>query len=187
MFMTSLNYTCDVGYEASLGVTVQQSFCRQNNTWSALKNCTIISCPSFNVTNGNVTFTSLTYGSQAVVECEQGFWAENGQTSMSVTCQHKKTWTIEPTCAVDNLKKKQRRFLIKMSTIRNASGADKEVMARGRLDCATKCASDYYCRGANFRETSGSGGATGTCRLFLNDTDGSDLSTDPEWKYLEVM
>ena len=58
----------------------------------------VISCPSFNVTNGNVSFSSLEYGGTATIECDPGFWTENNMDTMTVECHANKTWTMIPTC-----------------------------------------------------------------------------------------
>ena len=62
-------------------------------------NCiSVISCEPFIVANGAVNITSLEYLGEARVLCHNGYWAENGQQGMNVTCEANKNWTITPTC-----------------------------------------------------------------------------------------
>ena len=59
---------------------------------------TVISCPSFNVSNGAVTINSLQYLGEANIMCDPSHWAPNGEQNLTVTCQADKNWNINVTC-----------------------------------------------------------------------------------------
>ena len=59
----------------------------------------VVSCPSFDVANGMVNFTTLEYGGVAIVTCDARYYATNGMSQMSVSCGHDKKWSTIPDCA----------------------------------------------------------------------------------------
>jgi len=83
----------------------------------------------------------------------------------------------------DEHRRRERRVNLILSTLRNPTGILEESTVRSQFDCAAKCRSHLECQGANFRFP-GSGSNQGTCRMFMTASDGTDLSSDPEWNYL---
>jgi len=81
------------------------------------------------------------------------------------------------------IKRRERRVNLILSTLRNDPGILDESPARSQFDCAARCRSRFECQGANYRLPA-EGAKQGTCRMFLTASDGTDLSGDPEWSYL---
>ena len=59
-----------------------------------------IDCQAFTVIGGSVAFSGTTEGSTAVVTCGAGFYADNGDQEMTVTCRSTGQWTFpNPECS----------------------------------------------------------------------------------------
>ena len=59
-----------------------------------------IDCQTFTMTGGSVTFSGTGEGSTAVVTCDPGLFADNGEQKMTVTCRPTGKWTIpNPECS----------------------------------------------------------------------------------------
>jgi len=57
-------------------------------------------CQAFTVTGGSVTFSGLGPGSMAVVTCDPGLYADNGDQQMTVTCRSTRKWSFpNPGCS----------------------------------------------------------------------------------------
>ena len=85
-----------------------------------------------------------------------------------------------------NLKFKKDQFSRQSSIMRPVAYVT-ELDVRSQFECAAKCSHDYYCMAANFSPTSGSLTEAGTCRLFHDVSNGTDLISDSNWTYLTVM
>jgi len=81
------------------------------------------------------------------------------------------------------IKRRERRVNLVLGKLRNDLGILEESPARSQFDCAAKCRSRLECQGANFRFHE-SGSNQGMCRMFLTASDGTDMSSDPEWIYM---
>jgi len=58
----------------------------------------VTTCPALEITNGNVSTTATVYGTEAAIECEEGYVAEQ----QTVTCNETGHWLP----AVDQLCKR---------------------------------------------------------------------------------
>jgi len=81
------------------------------------------------------------------------------------------------------MKRRERRFSLILGSLRNDPAILEESLARCQFDCAARCRSRPECQGANFRFPA-NGSHQGTCRLFRTASDGTDISSDPEWNYM---
>ena len=79
---------------------------------------------------------------------------------------------------------RQRLFRIQSDKLRGGSTAVKEITGGSRFDCAVSCTSDTDCVGANYRDPDQV--TEGTCRLFTDSVNPTDLTSDPEWDYIST-
>ncbi|XP_060573656.1 sushi, von Willebrand factor type A, EGF and pentraxin domain-containing protein 1-like [Ruditapes philippinarum] len=90
-FGSVANISCDSGYDANK-VSIE---CLKNGLWEK-PTCTIKDCGSnITVTNGNVSFSSTTFGSVANVSCDNGHDVDKG----SIRCLASGSWEKQ-TCTI---------------------------------------------------------------------------------------
>jgi len=86
-------------------------------------------------------------------------------------------------CFAGENKRRERRVNLILGTLRNDPGILEESPARSQFDCAARCRSRLECQGANYRLPA-NGSNQGTCRLYQTATEGTDLTSDPQWNYM---
>ncbi|XP_060573654.1 sushi, von Willebrand factor type A, EGF and pentraxin domain-containing protein 1-like [Ruditapes philippinarum] len=88
---SSASLVCDTGYET----TKATLNCLDTGSWET-STCTIKDCgSSLSVSNGNVTFTTTTYGSNASLVCDTGYET----TKATLTCLDTGSWETS-TCTI---------------------------------------------------------------------------------------
>ncbi|XP_031560273.1 CUB and sushi domain-containing protein 3-like isoform X2 [Actinia tenebrosa] len=75
-FGNRINYRCNLGFK--LGSSSSNKICQKNGYWEGNVTCVGIVCPLPSINYGNVTYSSLGYGSVANYTCDKGY-AVNGQ------------------------------------------------------------------------------------------------------------
>ena len=90
-YLSTRNYTCDIGYEASPGHPGSGVVeCRANATWSSPIGCTLVTCDSpipptgYSYEAAGAGAGGYTYGQTAELGCAQGY---EGPASVFVSCQ----------------------------------------------------------------------------------------------------
>ncbi|XP_045205733.2 CUB and sushi domain-containing protein 3-like [Mercenaria mercenaria] len=87
VFRSTASVICNTGYTPD----IQTLQCSQTGTWDGKPSCIIKDCGSIDAPDhGSVSYSSTTYKSLAVFECDVGYDLEGVSNK---TCQHDGTWT----------------------------------------------------------------------------------------------